>query len=468
MIVYFYGTCRLYKILYPYWRQFLKMKKCVYILIFLLSISCQRDKGNINLEHYLQQLHERDLFNGAIIVTENDSVLFSRGFGYADLRLQTPFDTDTPMDTGSITKTFTAFAMIMLVDSNKIDLNTPVQDFIQDFPYESITIRHLLEQTSGIVSDGYVFDNVQKGVLLSNSVFLEFLINDEPKLEFQPGSQFMYNAFNHILLAIIIENISKVSYEDFIRKEIAEPLGMDDWFLRPTRLKGFPNNRAMGYSIEKGTAQVNDSDDFEAFYGDCNLFFSAEDLSKWSRSFISGSIYPKGKLAKELNMKNSSSDFNILHWYKRTDQNKYHFTGDWKGFYTMVYFDMDKKRSIVHLSNVKLSYWLRPALVRNINHYLDIGGIHDWEHPGQLEFTDEEIIGSYRLNKDQVARIGNHSGMLKIHKNNTSVELFKLDSGFYYAPGVDLWVWFSKNGKANLRIHCASIYDLESGFKNSD
>ncbi|WP_422083755.1 serine hydrolase domain-containing protein [Ulvibacterium sp.] len=443
------------------------MKDCIYLLIFLLSISCQRNKESVDLEQHVQKLNEQGLFNGAIIVTENDSVLLSKGFGYADFERQIPFETDTSMDTGSITKTFTALAMLMLADSNEIDLNTPIHVFIQDFPYRSITIRHLLEQTSGIVSDDYVFDGAEKGIPITNRTFLDFLINTKPKLEFAPGSQFMYNGFNHRLLAIIIESISEVSYEEFIKRKIAGPLGLEDWFLRPARSKDLSKNRALGYTKEGGTLQTYDSEDFEAFYGDCNLFFSAEDLSKWSRSFLANSLYQSHKFTMALKTKSPLSEFNVLHWYNLDNQRRYHFTGDWKGFYTMVYFDIDRKRSIVHLTNTKMAHWLRPMMVRNINHYLNDGSIPDWEHPQPLELKNKEIAGSYYLNENRIARVNNDNGTLKIDINDKSINLFRLDSDFYYAPGIDLWVWFSKDNGKSLTIHCSSIYELKKGFKDS-
>ena len=203
-----------------------------------MIVSCQSKDVGADLNQQLQTLHEKGLFNGAIMVIEKDSVLLSGGFGYANVESKIPFEINTPMDTGSITKTFTA---------------------------------------------------------------------------------------------LVIESISKLTYPEYIDAKIAGPLDLEDWFLRPARREDLPNNRAVGYSVEDGIWQVNDSEDFEAFYGDCNLFFSAEDLSKWSRSFLSNPPYPAEKLYRALQVKNSLSDFNVLHWYRLADQDTYHFTGDWKG-----------------------------------------------------------------------------------------------------------------------------------------
>ena len=441
------------------------MKSHLYILVILLTFSCQRNEVKFSLEQQLLQLHERGLFNGAIIVTENDTVVLSKGFGFANFETKSPFETNTAMDTGSVTKNFTALAMLMLADSNQIDLNSPVNVFIPDFPYDSITIQHLLEQTSGIASEDYVFEQAEKGTPLTNQTFLDFLINEKPKLEFEPGSQFMYNGTNHRLLAMIIENISKVSYEQFIREKIAQPLSLENWFLRSARLDSLPKDRAIGYTVKDGKFITYDSDDFEGIYGDCNLFFSTEDLSKWANSFLSNSLYPADKLAKAMNYKSSASDFNILHWYSLNDQKQYHFTGDWKGFYTMVYFDLDKKRTITFLTNTNMPHWLRPTMVRNINHYLDDGGKSDWEAPEPLELTNEEILGSYFSKDNQITSIIEDG--LKIEIYNRSVRLFKLSSNFYYAPGIDQWIWFSKDENKKLIIHCSSIYELIRGYKKS-
>lgn len=443
------------------------MKHCIYFIIVLFAVSCQRNADTINLNQQLQQLHDKGLFNGAIIVTEGDDIVLSKGFGYANFEAQIPFETNTSMDTGSITKNFTALAMMLLADSKEIDLDTPVSSFIHQFPYSSITIRHLLEQTSGIVSDTYVFERVQPGVPITNHTFLDFLVKDVPPLEFTPGSQFSYNGFNYRLLAILIETISEDSYKDFIRVNIAEPLNLENWFLRPTRMKDLPSNRALGYSKTADSLVVSDSEDFEGFYGDCNLFFSAEDLSKWSKSFITSALYPNGQLNEGLSTKTESSEFNILHWYKLTNQEKYHFTGDWKGFYAMVYFDIHKKRSIVYLNNTNMPHWLRPALVRNINHFLDNGRFPDWDYPKALALTNQEVTGDYQLKKEQQIQIIEEEGSLKINTNHKTVGLFKLKSNLYYAPAMDLWVWFAKDDKKRLKIYTSSIYELNEGVKDS-
>lgn len=112
-----------------------------------------------------------------------------------------------------------------------------------------------------------------------------------------------------------------------------------------------------------------------------------------------------------------------------------------------------------------MEHWLRPAIVRGINHYLNDGNNPDWRHPRPLELKDEEIMGHYYLNENRVAHITNANDGLEIDVNGKSVGLFKLDSNYYYAPGIDLWLWFSKDDGEGLTIHCSSVYGLNKGFK---
>ncbi len=437
----------------------------ILICILILLNSCESPKEESTIEKQFNELYEKGLFNGSIIVKDSDDLIFSKGYGYANFELQIPFGTSTTMDTGSITKTLRAYAMLMLAKSRQIDLNSPVSNFLSEFPYKAITINHLLYQTSGLVSDDYVFDRAPKGLPLTNDIFLEFLIADHPDLEFTCGSQFQYNGFNHIILATLIEKISGLPYDQFIKEKIADPLEMKDWFLRPVRLDNWPKERTLGYKLNHKKRELFDSEDWEGFYGNCNLFFSAEDLVKWSESFYSKTVISDDKLSNALTMKSDLSNLNLLHWYNLGFQNEYHFTGDWKGFYAMVYFNTKRKRSIVYLTNTDMPYWLRPELVRKINDFIDNGRISDWEYPKPVEVNIEDISGTYMLENNQLLGLQNNDNELKIQIDKNSFSLFKLDSHIYYAPGIDLWLWFSKDDNQNLIIHCSSIYYLKKGKK---
>ena len=106
-------------------------------------------------------------------------------------------------------------------------------------------------------------------------------------------------------------------------------------------------------------------------------------------------------------------------------------------------------------------------MTRFINQFLDKGGILDWDYPKPLDLADDEIIGVYSSNNEQISIVADNDGLLNIHLNGKNVGLYKLNSNFYYAPGIDSWVWFTQDDNKNLNIHCSSIYELKVGIKNS-
>ena len=373
-----------------------------------------------------------------------------------------PFETSTTMDAGSMAKTFTALSILMLEEENRLSLNDPVVDHITSFPYDEIKIKHLIGQTSGLVPEDFVFHQAEEGKVLTNDFFLQKLADSVPSLSFEPGSRVQYNGINHILLALIIENLSGASFDEFIRYHIAEPLEMNEWFLRPARLSDWSKDRTKGYKKIGDSLTISDSEDFEGFYGDCNLFFSAEDLLKWSQSFYSHTLIDKDQLNELLQSKDSISHFNALHWYALEDTNQFHFTGHWKGFYTMVYFDVNRKRSIIYLSNTSMDYWLRPQLVTTLVNILDDSD-EPLTKPNPVEPSIEYLNAKYhveRLGIIVLSKIGDH---LKISIGSNSYHLYEVEEKYFYVPATDLWIWFTNTSEQGLMINCTNIYGSQIG-----
>lgn len=410
----------------------------------------------------INQLYEQGDFNGAIIISENNELVYSNGFGYADFDKQIPFKKSTTMDAGSLTKTFTALSIHMLKQENLLSLDDFVVDHISSFPYHDIKIKHLINHTSGLVSEDFVFYQSEEGRVLNNDFFLQTLKDSVPVLYYHPGSQFQYNGINYILLAMIIESISGTSFDEFIREKIAQPLGMKDWFLRPARLSDWTKDRTKGYKIISDSLTTSDSEDFEGFYGDCNLFFSAEDLLKWSQSFYLNTLIDKKELDELLQSKESFSSLNALHWYSFESKNQFHFTGHWKGFYTMVYFDIKRKRSIVYLSNTSMDYWLRPQLVTAVLKILN-GKYKALNIPDPVYPPVEYRNATYVLESTDTINMKEENERLNITIDSVTYDLYLLDNTFFYVPATDWWIWFTNTSDKDFTIHCTNIYGQRTG-----
>lgn len=205
------------------------MKKLIYLLTTLVTlISCTNKKTVLSqypkiteITNYLDSL---DGFSGAVLIAKNDSVLFQKAYGFAHLGHKVKNNTDTKFSYASIGKSFTAVAIFQLIQSGKLSLDDPIGKFLPNYPNkivrDSITIRLLLTHRSGLPdyfqSEKFLNTPKEKFRTIES---LTNLYEDEP-LEFKPNEQFSYRNTNYIVLGRIIEAVSKMSYEDFIKKHI--------------------------------------------------------------------------------------------------------------------------------------------------------------------------------------------------------------------------------------------------------
>jgi CubicO group peptidase (beta-lactamase class C family) len=166
----------------------------------------------------------------AVAVVKDAGLVHAHGYGYANLEWQIPIGTDTVFRLGSITKQFTATAIMLLVSAGKLRLDDPLTTFLPDYPTagHDVRVHHLLTHTSGIKSytsmPGF-FEHVARQDLSPAQLTAYF--QDEP-FEFAPGDKFTYNNSGYVLLGRIIEHLAGVSYADFIQQHIFAPLGMRD------------------------------------------------------------------------------------------------------------------------------------------------------------------------------------------------------------------------------------------------
>ncbi len=162
-----------------------------------------------------------------VAVEINGTVVYARSMGFADLQSGTPFARDTCFPIGSITKSFTALATLQLVAQGKLSLDEPVGNYVKDLPkpIQGVAIRHLLNHTSGILNytdqPGFPIESQSD---LESAQVLQF-VADKP-LQFKPGTRFYYSNTDSYLLGLVIEQVSGLSYANYIQKHVLDPFGM--------------------------------------------------------------------------------------------------------------------------------------------------------------------------------------------------------------------------------------------------
>jgi CubicO group peptidase (beta-lactamase class C family) len=227
----------------------------------------------------------------AILVAHKNQILFSKCFGLANLEEKLPVTPHTSFRLASLTKQFTAMAILILAARRKLSLDDRFTDFFPDFPkYAStITIRHLLTHTSGLPDYENLIAPDTKSHLSDADVLN--LLAQQSKTEFNPGSQFKYSNSGYALLAQLIEKISQLSFPAFLHENIFAPLSMSNTVAYKAGLNHLPN-RAYGYSQIKNPFQRTDQNLTSAVLGDGGIYSSVDDLFKWDQALENHHLLP--------------------------------------------------------------------------------------------------------------------------------------------------------------------------------
>jgi CubicO group peptidase (beta-lactamase class C family) len=240
------------------------------------------------IDAFMSQQAKDNRFSGAVLVVRGDEIILSDGYGLADRENDIPNAPTTRFRIGSLTKAFTAVAIMQLQEQGKLDVNDPICDYLDDCPaaWEAITIHHLLVHSSGIFNftDDYQLMNV---TVPSSPDQVIGIVADRP-LDFEPGSAWSYSNTGYLLLGLIIERVSGQSYEAFLQENIFDPLGMVD--------TGYDHNRddlAVGYVNRYQTAaEIDMSVPFAAGA----LYSTVEDFYRWTQAVQSDELVSRETL----------------------------------------------------------------------------------------------------------------------------------------------------------------------------
>lgn len=234
-------------------------------------------------------------FSGVVLVARNGRVLFEKAYGLANRELAVTNQLETKFRLGSVTKQFTATSVMILIEREKLRLADPLSKFIENCPkaWAGITIRHLLNHTSGILAFTDFPDNDHYERLPMTPLETIARFRDKP-LEFVPGERFSYDDSGYFLLAYIIERASGQSYEDFLRKNIYEPLGMVNSGYDHPRI--ILKDRASGYARENGELVNAMLMEMDTPFGAGSMYSTVGDLLRWDQALYADKLISRKSL----------------------------------------------------------------------------------------------------------------------------------------------------------------------------
>lgn len=264
------------------------MKKMnIHFVIFLLALLpfseaiIAQDLAQ-QIDVIMEKEYPADGPGATILVAKNGKPIYRKAFGKANLELDVPMKPENVLELGSITKQFTAVAILKLMEEGKLKLEDPLSKFIPDYPSgKDIKIHHLLNHTSGIKSytDMPTFFTMARTDM--TPLALIEIFKGEP-MEFAPGEKYKYNNSAYILLGYIIEEVSNVSYEDYIKTNFFIPLGMKNSYYG-SKSTLIPN-RASGYQPTENGFRNADYLSMTLPYAAGSLMSTVDDMLLWNQA----------------------------------------------------------------------------------------------------------------------------------------------------------------------------------------
>lgn len=248
-------------------------KSIILIIVLILGFNAFSQTGsNEKLEKSINEVFEGyvhyNRFIGNVLISQNDEIIYKKSFGHADAENFKKNTKNSIFSIASVTKPLTAVGIMKLVDQGKLTLETPISTYFPDFIPEfsnKITIRHLLNHSSGMQANVGRIDDQGNGLIPGeNHITLNELFEKfkDSKLKYEPGTGYEYNNFGYMLLAYIIENVTKMSYADYMEQAVFRPAKMKNTTVntyKVSRKRAFPHIGLGMNEFEKLTNTIHSS-----------------------------------------------------------------------------------------------------------------------------------------------------------------------------------------------------------------
>lgn len=304
-----------------------------------------------SIDTLLTNLVDNNLLTGSVLIGQQGTILFSKGYGLADRENDTANTVTTRFRLGSITKQFTAMAILMLEAQGKLKVSDPICNYLADCPstWNAITIHHLLTHTSGI-TEYLSLAEVTTTIATPSAPDQIIARFSNLPLDFQPGERWSYSNSGYVVLGYIIEQVSGRTYEDFLQQSIFIPLNLQN-----TGYDHNSNGLAVGYKdrYSHPATFIDMSIPFSAGA----LYSSVEDLYTWEKALSTEQLVPKNYLDKMFTHQVDIPDSNGwgygYGWIIATefDRPVFYHGGLVHGFSTIVTRYVDDDIVIIVLSN---------------------------------------------------------------------------------------------------------------------
>ena len=461
------------------------MNKLYSFLLILILFSCQKEKEDsriASIDSFLSGQQQFFKFNGNVLIAEHGKIIYKKSFGLSNFDTQETLNDSSVFELASVSKQFTATAILLLKERGKLQLTDSLRQFFPELPYHNITVYQLLTHTSGVPDyESNMEEKWDHKKIAFNQDVINFFAKEKTPVDFQPGKKWAYSNTGYALLASIIEKVSGQSYKDFLAANIFTPLGMTHSRVYNTRRSGETlKNYAYGFvwsdSLKK--FQLPDSvKDFSMVYwldgiqGDGVVNSTSEDLLKWDRGMVNHTILSEGSI-KEMLSQQALIDSISNRYYGygvMLGKNKYGnfitHSGGWPGYVTNLARYTDEDRTIIVLSNNQSS---SPLISETIVHILNNHPVvlpHEHQ-PASLDTTAlKAFVGSYVSSTSKYDLILNKEGVVQVSQSGARRKLLMESvTKLYFPDGRDIQLEIEKDADGKLKFY-RIVYGIKEEIK---
>jgi CubicO group peptidase (beta-lactamase class C family) len=407
------------------------MKKIFLILLVLITKDLLAQKTQ-KLDSLFQKLSSSKEFNGNVLIAEKGKVIYKNSFGLANETSKEKLNENSVFELASVSKQFTAFAIVILKEKGKLKYEDKIGEILPQLSYyKNITVRNLLNHTSGLpdymkILDSLLIDETwdNKTKIANNKDILDVYEKYKPSLLFEPNEKWEYSNTGYAILASIIEKVSGKSYAEFLKAEIFKPLKMNNTFVYTRRLKPQNiKNYAFGY-VYSDSLKTNQLPDqvkvldiyvytLDGIVGDGTVNSTINDLLKWDRNLYTNQLVSKNGIDEIFNnatLNNGTKTKYGFGWMIDNNENFgtiFNHSGSWPGYISFIERHIDNDKTIILLQNNDNKNTKIPSKqIRDILYNIK-----------PLTFNEEYlklISGDYKTEKGTIKKILYENGKLYI------------------------------------------------------
>ena len=377
-------------------------RRALFILILLVLVAgtvffcgrrCEHDVPVVNIDSLFIDLNKeivakrakmadkmftnmcRAGLNGVVLYAEQGEVIYEKAFGWRDLnkRHKDSLRIDDAFQLSSDSKMFTAEAVMLLNAQGKLNYDDDVRKYIPELPYEGVTIRMLLTHRSGLPRYDSMADEhwPDRKKPFSNEALIKMLAEKNPQPYGAPDAAYFYNNINYALLASVVERASGEHFEDFMRENIFEPLGMTHSYIYSMRddasVSLYMPVDAHGHDIYKKGPVKAQNDYLNGVMGDKIMFSTVEDLWKFNQALDAHVLLPDSLQAEAFRPGSPEwkNDENYGFGWRMSKEHPdmfFHY-GWWKGYRSAIIRDTKHRRFLAVLGNT--TYNIPPDVIWN-------------------------------------------------------------------------------------------------------